>query len=154
MNWSKVFEVGLKVVVAVGAGLAVFMGVSGAMENETRKNQRVAENTNPVEGNEGNVEKNINTTEPKSSVVVSGLRAAQNTCGKLFNLAQGLVTVAESVGAFTNGASNYNYPNYGGYGYYPPQMQCGESWRRINPFIIESIPPQGAPINYNTRYPY
>ena len=34
MNWGKLFEVGLKVVVAVGAGLAVFMGVEGAMKKQ------------------------------------------------------------------------------------------------------------------------
>jgi hypothetical protein len=117
-----------------------------------KKQQNQSTGNDP--GNES-VGNGINTTESNNgSVVISGLRAAQNTCGKLFNLAQGLVTVAESVGAFTNNNSGYTCPSYGGYGYYPPQMQCGDGWRRINPFIIESIPPQGAPINYNSQYPY
>ncbi len=147
MNWGKLFEVGLKVVVAVGAGLAVFMGVESAM-----KKQQQSTGNDPGNASVGN---GINTTESNNgSVVISGLRAAQNTCGKLFSLAQGLVAVAESVGAFTNKNSGYTCPSYGGYGYYPPQMQCGDGWRRINPFILESIPPQGAPINYNSQYPY
>jgi len=143
MNWGNFFEIGLKVVVAVGAGLAVFMGVSGA----TKKRETVVEGGNP--SLDGSV--NDKNTE---GAIVTGLRAAQNTCGKLFNLAQGLVAVAEGVSAFTgNGNNNYNFPGYGGYGYFQ-QPVCGSGWRRINPFIIESIPQGQAPINYNTQYPY
>lgn len=143
MNWGKLFEVGLKVVVAVGAGLAVFMGVNSA----TKKREIVVEDNNPsLDGSVNN--KNTEGT------IVEGLRAAQNTCGKLFSLAQGLVAVAESVSAFTgNNNGNYSYPSYSGYGYYQ-QPVCGTGWRRINPFIIESVPQQGAPINYNSQYPY
>jgi len=155
MNWNYILEVGLKLAVAVGAGFAVFMGI----ENATKRNQmnvNVAQ-PNPDGTNNVGVEPVNNKYTGNENVVVSGLRAAQNTCGKLFNLTQGLVTVVESVGSFTSSNNgNYSYPDYGGYGYFPQQQQsCGIGWRRRNPFIIEEVPlGNAAPINYNTQYPY
>lgn len=147
MNWSKVLEIGLKVVVAAGAGLAVFKGIELAMNNY---NSVQAANVDiPSDGNNKPVVSNNNN----GGVVVNSLRAAQGTCGKLFNLTQGLVTVAESISAFRNSGNDYAY--YGGYGnnnYYQPQN--GTGWRRINPFIIESVPQNGQQINYNAQYPW
>ena len=156
MNWNNVLEVGLKLVVAAGAGFAIFMGI----ENATKRNQQninVANQPNPETGGT-TLEPVNNKCTGNENVVVSGLRAAQNTCGKLFNLTQGLVTVVESVGSFANNNYNYNCPDYGGYGYYPPQQPYynggSVGWRRVNPFIIEQVPQQGQQINYNTQYPY
>ena len=154
MNWGKVLEIGLKVVVALGAGLAVFKGIESATRYNNQDAQVNQQNPNDFSG-QGVA--NDKSAEPSTgSVVISGLQAAQNTCGKLFNIAQGLVTVAQSISAFggNNGCSTYSYPAYGGYSnYYPPQ-QCSPGWRRVSPFILEQVPQPGAAINYNAQYPY
>ena len=141
MNLKDVLGIGLKVALALGAGLAMFMGVSEAVRGS--RQQQESNNTENAEGP-------VNTNKNTGGAVVSGLRAAQSTCGKLFNLAQGLVTIAESI----NTLSNHNDVEYYGGGYYPPyQGGGGQRWRRVNPFIMESVP-SGAPINYSNQYPY
>ncbi len=153
MNWGKALEIGLKVVIALGAGLAIFKGIEGA----TKYNNAQVNQQDPNDFSDPGQQANNKSAESNTgSVVISGLQAAQNTCGKLYALTQGLVTVAQSISAFSgNNNNNYSYPSYGGgySGYYPPQ-QCGPGWRRVSPFILEQVPQPGQAINYNAQYPY
>lgn len=149
MNWGKILEIGIEVVVALGAGLAVFKGIEGATRNAQVNQQNPGDFSDP--GQQAN-DKSANSDT--GSVVINGLTAAQNTCGKLYTLTQGLVTVAQSISAFSGNNGNYNYPPYGGgYSSYCPQ-QCGSGWRRVSPFILEQVPQPGPAINYNAQYPY
>lgn len=147
MNVKTVLEFGLKLAIALGAGIAMFAGVNEAIKrNNTnegcRDNNSV--NNDPVSRETVN---NKNTGD-SSNTIVSGLRAASSTCGKLFALTQGLVTVAESLSTLSSSSGRLDY---GTGGYY--QGGGGQRWRRLNPFILESVPPD-APINFGNQYPF
>ena len=145
MKLTTVLEVGLKLALAIGAGLAMFAGVSEAVKRDkVNENSNTSDNCNDQAVNN----KNTANSSNKPSTVVSGLRAAQSTCGKLFALTQGLVTVAESLSTLSNSSKLIdNNP-----GYY--QGGGGQRWRRVNPFILESVP-SDAPIYYGgNQYPY
>lgn len=145
MNVKTVLEFGLKLAVALGAGLAMFVGVNEAI----KANRAATGESGNTEGEMGAVNNKNTGGCSKSNTMVSGLRAAQSTCGKLFNLTQGLVTIAESLSTLSSSNEVDYYP--GGGGYY--QGGGGQRWRRVNPFIMESVPP-GAPIHYGNQYPY
>lgn len=146
MKLTTVLEFGLKLALAIGAGLAMFAGV-----NEAVKRNKVNENSDTGNCNDQavNNKNTANSGSSKTSTVISGLRAAQSTCGKLFALTQGLATVAESISTLSNSSKLIdNNPGYyqGGGG--------GQRWRRVNPFILESVP-SDAPIYYGgNQYPY
>ena len=140
MNINNVLSIGMKVALALGAGLAMFMGVSEAVKRnkETEvNNPNTSSTTVPVKSDKST----------GGTTVVNSLRAAQSTCGKLFTLSQGLVNIAESISSLFNKSDGFDsgYSSYYGGG-------GNQRWRRVNPFIMESVP-SGAPINYNGQYP-
>lgn len=148
MSIKSVLEIGLKVALALGAGLAMFMGVNEAVKSSKQPSQSSNGNTENCSSGPDPVGNN-KATGAGGRAVISGLRAAQSTCGKLFSLTQGLVTIAESIRTLSDTKDDY----YDGGGYYSPyQGGGGQRWRRVNPFIMESIP-TGAPINYSNQYP-
>jgi hypothetical protein len=149
VNVKTVLEFGLKLAIALGAGLAMFAGVNEAIKrNNTNEECRDNSINNDPGSRETVNNKNTGDSSNRSNTVVSGLRAASSTCGKLFTLAQGLVTVAESLSTLSSSSGRLDY---GTGGYY--QGGGGQRWRRVNPFILESVPPD-APINFGNQYPF
>lgn len=171
MNWELACDFGLKVLAAVLAGAAVFVGIDKAThrgksieKNKTGnvEQSKIFGNDNPMthqpptevcgngNGNNGNIERS------KSEKFLDGLKGATGTCSKLLAFVQSLTSVAENFSRiFRDGGEYYNY-NYGGYGYgyygYPPPYQMGgQTWQRINPLIVEAAP--SGNYSRNLQYP-
>ena len=136
---NKALTIGLEVILALGAGIAMFFSVSEAVKRGNSANTGCNNGTSPV---------NDKKAGNSSNTVINSFRAAQSTCSKLVALTNGLVTMAESIDSLSNSRDYY------GQSYTPPSYYRGggQRWRRVNDFIIESVP-EGAPINYNNQYP-
>ena len=179
MNWLKVCEIGFKVVTAIVAGTAVFIGVEQAMSgvNNRRKKsgQFGPESNTSSSGMFGpdpsisNQPQNEAEVEPKLSSgqkVLNGLKGATSTCSKLLTFAQSLTTVAENFSRiFQGGSDNYGYGWYNGqipppgypYGYYNYgyQEMGGTTWRRLSPCVIEALPNNNSNMyGQSQRYPF
>lgn len=142
MNWKLIGTVGLKVLLAAGTGLAVFVGISKATGNVERKNQ--GSNNFGFSENDVKPEGVSNQVEQRSNELMNGLRATGEICGKLFAFVQSLTLVVENVGRiFGNGGNDYSQPYYNqnswmAYGGYQGPQNMGNGLVRINPFIIEA----------------
>lgn len=110
MTFKKVCIIGLKILVTAAAGVAVWI----SLNNKTKSN-----NTKPDEKrvnheceNHDNSNPNLPTTKQKGAEVVSSLRKFQDTCGKIFSVAQSIAVVGENLyRIFNNGQSPYQQNN-------------------------------------------
>ena len=154
MNWKKVCIVGFKVLTAVVAGAAVFMGI----QNVTKENQNKGGFSQPGEENEKLGENGIQRSS--GEVIVDGLRATGDTCGKIIGFVSSLAGVFES-GSRIFGKGSYspyydnrpwNYPGYGGY----VSGNNGETLVRRSQFIVEAVPRRNGPYMNDNRdsYPF
>ena len=96
VDWIKVCTVGLKVLLAVGTGVAVFAGISHAT-----KSSNVGETNTSNANFGGNTVQNSNsnsniTTENR---VASGLRVTQNSLEKIISIVGAFAVAAESIGS-------------------------------------------------------
>lgn len=139
---NKALTIGLEVILALGAGIAMFFSVSEAVKRGK------SANTGCNDCNNGTSPVNDKKAGNSSNTLINSFRAAQSTCSKLVALTQGLVTMAESIDSLSSNRDFYSQS------YTPPYYRGGggQRWRRVNDFIIESVP-EGAPINYNNQYP-
>ena len=113
MNVNLVCKVGFKILAAVIAGAAVVAGIDKAVNSSKRPS------INPGTPNDGNRFSSSGKTPdvgqpavvdnaPKSSttdMILSGIRGAGETCGKLFTVAQSLSQLIESAGSVFGGYS-------------------------------------------------
>lgn len=145
MNWNLVGTVALKVGVALLSGIAVFVSVDKAMNRKSNDN-------NVNLGMDPGV--NSNPGPNKADAVVSSLRATQDTCSKIFNVAKDLGAIVESTRRlFGKDDGNYYSQQYNGNWGYAPIESRGQSWTRISPFIIEAGSGPYNPAN-NNNYPF
>jgi len=131
MNVNLVCSVGFKILAAVVAGAAIIIGIDKAVGGD-KKSQVTGGGFNPA-GNPGNntgegtvptnggLQQVAQTGQSKTDMVLSGIRGAGETCGKLFTLAQSLSQMIQSVGSVFG---NYSRAPYGVVqGGYPGQNQ-------------------------------
>ena len=148
MNWKLVCEVGFKVLTAAVAGATVFVGISKAMtESDARKKMNKPEPEHV--GTEGCVfdpsQSQMQKLQQDEPIVLTSMRATQDTCGKLFAFVQSLTLVTENLTRIFGGST----PQPGS------QMYCQNPWSyrqpvtgcngqtvftRVSPFIIEAGP--------------
>jgi hypothetical protein len=93
VDWIKVCTIGLKVLLAVGTGVAVFAGISQATKSSSTNIGET--NTNFGENANQTVQNNI-TTENR---VASGLRVTQNSLEKIISIVGAFAVAAESIGS-------------------------------------------------------
>jgi len=122
MNWMKVCTVGLKVLLAVGTGFAVFAGVEQAVKSS--KNN--VNNPNPGNGGWGGDANNqmvpVVQDESTCGKIVTGLKATQDTCGKIVTVLGSITTAAECISNIFRGGNTYDDYGYG-YGMNNPYQQ-------------------------------
>lgn len=158
MDWKLICEIGIKILTATVAGAAVFVGISKSMtESDARKKKR-EQQPKAEENSSGCVFDPCQPPmQPQSEVkdepvVLTSMRATQDTCGKLFAFVQSLTMVTENLTRIFGGNAGQYYP--GSQPYYqdpwsyrqPVNAGCGQTWTRISPFIIEA-----GPANPNSR---
>lgn len=104
VNWIKVCTVGIKVILAVGTGIAVFAGIAQATKaqqngNASSNNNNDAVNAdNNIENNSYNVP-NVQSEPSKSAKVATGLKATQASLEKIVSVFGALSVAAESLSA-------------------------------------------------------
>lgn len=128
MNWKKVLTVGLKVVVAAGAAVAVWLGFSKAIDPSTPGPKHERKGVNSGEGSKADCKNNSNTQ--KGAQVVGNLRKLQDTCGKLFSVVQSLTTVGENLFRIFNGGTDF--------GYFPGNNRTPGGYTRVSSNVIEA----------------
>ena len=170
MNWKIVCEVGLKVLAAAVAGVAIFIGVDKA--TKVKQNPQPVgdpQQPNPTGMNmdPGQQQPQQQPAQPQDQTtgdrIIGGFRATQDTFGKMLAFVQSLTLVAENLTRIfgNNNAQPGYYP--GGWGsqpYYndpwsmrqPVNTGGGQQWTRISPFIIEAGPGP-SPRGYQ-NYPF
>jgi len=172
MDWKIVAKLGLKILASTIAGVIIFMGVDKAVSGETavkRNNQPQPQpkpNNNVFTGSENNEPENmsvndnlnnVNEVGNKKNAIVSGLKGAVNSCGKLYLLTQSLTSLAENISRLFNNNQEYYTQPYnndpwfsGGYNY---GTGYNNGWSRINPYVITASP-QGPIFNNGNNYPF
>lgn len=144
MTSKQFLIVSAKVLTAVAAGVAIFVGLGKTIEK--REENR---STNKQDPSKQTVQdETANNQEPNSGhKVLNNLRKVQDTCGKIFSVAQSLSTMAENLfRIFSKGReSGFNQNMNYSYG-------CGsQGFTRLSPNIIQA---NYNPNNYpgNNRY--
>lgn len=159
MDWKLVCEVGFKVLTAAVAGTAVFVGISKAMsESNARKNMPKSETPKQEGVNEGCVFDPLQQPPvqcKEEPIVLTSMRATQDSCSKLLAFIQSLTMVTENLtrifggNTFQPGSQMYCQSPWS---YRQPITGCNgqATFTRISPFIIEAGPvPNGRGF-----YPY
>lgn len=124
MNVNLVCKVGFKILAAVVAGAAIVIGIDKAVSGD-KKPQVAPRSNGGAEGNNTGETPTVGTgssclqqtprnNQSKTDMILSGIRGAGETCGKLFTLAQSLSQMIQSVGSVFG---NYRAPSSGGGGY-------------------------------------
>lgn len=147
VNWLKICSIGLKVLLAVGTGVAVFSGISRATgsSNSDNTGSSNSNNNNPHTGNSGftaptveaggNVE--VARAASNDNTLATGLRATQGSLEKIIAVIGSLAMAAESIGMLFGKSApiynNQNMPwgygnNYGNNNYYG-----GGGWMQQGP---------------------
>jgi len=153
MNVNLVCKVGFKILAAVVAGAAVVIGIDKAVGGSRQMSSNNPGNPGMPQGSGDQTDsgRGLQQVEVgpqnKTDMVLSGLRGAGETCGKLFTLAQSMASVIESVGRVFG---NYQGPQYyvPGSNSYNPQQQSFQSgniaWVPVNgsSCILQAIPTQ------------
>jgi hypothetical protein len=110
-----------------------------------------------VNVNDSNLNSVNCSTNNEKGTIVSGLKGAVNSCGKLYLLTQSLASLAENIGRLFNSDQEYYTQPYnndpwfsGGYNY---GNGYNNGWSRINPYVIQSSP-QGPIFNNGNNYPF
>jgi len=148
VNWLKVCAIGLKVLLAVGTGIAVFAGVNHVTNNSSSGEEVASKGSNFKEPNIASTVTKTTTSDVTKSVnVVDGLRATQSSLERIISVVGSLATAAESIGMIfsrNNTPVNNSYGNQawftGGGNYWQPNYSRGYNFygnRQINPFIQE-----------------
>lgn len=172
MDWKIVAKLGLKILASTVAGVIIFMGIDKAAGNErvvkNNNNKPMPKPNNTFTGSENSSEYvnvdndnstnvSVNNNGNNNNKVVSGLRGAVNSCGKLYLLTQSLTSLAENIGRLFNSDQEcytqpYNNDPWfsGGYNY---GTGYNNGWSRINPYVI-STSPQGPIFNTGNNYPF
>jgi len=152
MNWKLVCEVGFKVLTAAVAGAAVFVGISKAMtESDARK--KIPKPEGHVNAEEGGcvfdpcqppMQCN-SSSQHDEPIILSSMRATQDSCSKLLAFVQSLTMVTENLTRIFGGStpqpgSQMYYQNP--WSYRQPVTGCnGQTvFTRVSPFIIEAGP--------------
>ena len=164
MNVNLVLKVGFKVLAAVFAGAAIVIGVDRAVgrESKSQNNQQPGGGgeKNPMIPAGGNEINSVNSCsqqtcgggysnpgpQTKSDIILSGIRAAGDTCGKLFTFAQAVGSVIESASrVFGDGPSQpaYYSPGSNSYTTQAQAFQSGNiTWVPVNgsSCILQAVP--------------
>ena len=122
MTWTELAKQGFKILMALAAALAVWKGVSKAMEYRT----------NPIP------QPPVDPSKPSiSGTIMTGLHETRDTCGKVTAVLGAVTATADAVYTiFGNGQGGYSYGQPGGFS-------------RVSPFIVSAG--QGG-INTNPGY--
>ena len=136
MNVNLVCKVGFKILAAVVAGAAIVIGIDKAVGGDKKSsgNGGFSPSGNPGNANngdsgsfptngDGSLQQAPQQSQSMTDSILSGIRGAGETCGKLFTLAQSLSQMIQSVGSVFG---NYRAPS-GGPGGYPGQNQSFRS---------------------------
>lgn len=135
---QNIISIGLKVIVAVASGIAVFVSIDKATKstkgNNTNPQPQVNNgngNFNPVPNPAPVVQQNSNNQNSNAgAAVVNSLRESQQTCNKISIFLQNLVGVTESL---------LNLFGKGNYVTSQPQGQVvvsGGNLVRVNPYVV------------------
>lgn len=162
INWFKVCTVGLKVLLAIGTGVAVFAGVSKATNTGATVNNNNTPNANPSVGsNNGSVQQQgqntavapvNNNNGVDGGKIITGLRATQNSMERIISVIGSIAVAVESISAIFGNANDnrgngYGYQpnpwnggwnNYGGWMTPTTPSYSGIGLRQVTPFIQEA----------------
>jgi hypothetical protein len=168
MDWKIVAKLGLKILASTVAGVIIFMGIDKAVGGEkvVKNNNQPQSKPNDMFTGSSSESVNVNdsnlnsvncSTNNEKGTIVSGLKGAVNSCGKLYLLTQSLASLAENIGRLFNSDQEYYTQPYnndpwfsGGYNY---GNGYNNGWSRINPYVIQSSP-QGPIFNNGNNYPF
>ena len=144
VNWLKVCKIGLEVLIAVGTGLAVFAGVSRAINTENATTPDNSDQGNNFNNQPSTVGNNFPVNSSGENKIAVGLRATQNSMEKMITVVSSIAMVAESIGLIFGKTVDrgYNqspwYNNYGGGWMTQTQPSySGYGLRQVTPFVQE-----------------
>ena len=159
---NEVFKLGLKIVAAVVAGGATFIGLSKVFGNNSEQREI---NQTPV-NNESNCNNDVGSCSCCSSSgqlsensqqnqqpqqktsgekVVDCLRKTQDTCSRALNVIQSITTAVDCIVRAFGTKQSVQQNNNGGYGYgyynngYQDKYKDPPGFRRISPYILEYV---------------
>ena len=133
VNWLDVCAVGLKVLLAVGTGVAVFAGISRATNTTSNTSNNEAGKFNPPA---------TATTTTNENKLATGLRATQNSMEKILSVIGSLAIAVESIGTIfgkTADRGDNQMPWYGGNSWMTQTTPAysGVGLRQVTPFVQE-----------------
>lgn len=150
VNWLKVCKIGLEVLLAVGTGLAVFAGVSRAVNDDTNTidNNNRGNKGNafvaPTSGEQVSNDQPSETTNSSGNKVAISLRATQNSMEKMITVINSIAMVAECLGMVFGKTADrgYNQPSWynscnGGWMTQTQPAYSGYGLRQVTPFVQE-----------------
>ena len=163
---NSILSIGLKLVAAIGVGVGVYFCADKIMSARSTKSSEGNSNTPPPPpyedsnnnscgGDCNNYSHPVESMEMSKAVnsgekVVSGLKTAQDICGRAFSLCQNLAMAAENIvrvfkpGGYSMGYVNQPQQGYGGYNQcpnngYQDKYKDPPGFRRISPYILEWV---------------
>lgn len=152
MNVKLIATVGFKILTAVVAGTAVFIGIgqainSGKQNGPQPQPQPRKDGGNPFESNptEARPEGAVEVKKSSADTIAAAIRGAGETCGKLFTFAQSLSSVVDA-GAqlFNKGGNNGGYYQNGSV-FVPvnnprPFTSGSINWVPQGSYILQAVP--------------
>ena len=141
---KTICAVGLKILAAGLAGVAVFIGIGQLSKNKSQESDSVNNDSNDFNNESSEVSNSLENVT-KGDKIVDNLRKVQDTCSKVFTVIQSLTVVADNLSRVFGKRTTVGYtqPYFGRdpWSYNQPiDMGNGQVWNRISPYIIE-VPP-------------
>ena len=171
MNFKNLLKIGIKLLVAVSTGIAIFIGIDRVNKtpvppgpnSNNDSNRYNNSNTIRDEGGENNDSEKNKVSEEESTNEISfseKVRNIQNTFSKLLSFAQIITSTVDNISRIFGKNNQYYQPSFGPDGTWNDRSQGkvylsnGAVLNRISPYIMEiEYTPygnvNGSPINSN-----
>jgi len=151
MNVKLIATVGFKVLTAVVAGAAVFIGIGQALSSgQGQKNLQKTNNGGSENKQFTPPEDKVPTEEPvrtSADTIAAAIRGAGETCGKLFTFAQSLSMVVDAGSRLFRKDNNFYGPSYyqSGNAFVPvnnpqPFTSGSINWVPNGSYVLQAVP--------------
>lgn len=159
MSFKEFCQLGVKILAAGMTAAAVFFGI-GKLTKKSKEKETAEDNSKQEEtSSNGDNRFQFNCGEDQKqqpqqeNSVINGLKKTQDVCGKLFAVFQSLTMVVENLNRIFGNNGNeqpyFNQNNPWCYSNPVVQMDNGNVWTRLSPYIVAAGP---NPNNNNNGY--
>lgn len=155
MCFKEFCQLGIKILAAGMTAAAVFFGIGKLTKKKKEEPEETAAENNSEQqsSGEGNRfqfnygdEQKEQPQQQQENAVLNGLKKTQDVCGKLFAVFQSLTMVVENLNRIFGGNSGsyeqpyFNQSNPWCYSQPVVQMDNGNVWTRLSPYIVAAGP--------------